>query len=104
MEQDYNQQLNREVLELEQQLRETIAAENFFESSVGKLFQELATKEITRITRDVTSEKYRKDFAGYNNALSDLMAYKRILRSMQVAASPVRKAEIKEKLDFYEKQ
>jgi len=84
---------------LEQQLLESAAAERFFETATGKLWTKLVTDEITRIVNDVTSEKYRKDPTGYNNALSDLLAYKRILRKLQVAASPARRIKIQEKLD-----
>jgi hypothetical protein len=92
-------QEERQRLRLELQLNEAATAERFFESATGKLWTEIATFEITQITRDITSEKYRKDPTGYNNALSDLLAYKRILRKMQVAASPERAAKIREKLD-----
>lgn len=89
----------QEIAILEEQLREAVAAENFFETATGKLFTKLATAEITRLVNEVTSDKYRKDHVGYNNALADLNAYKRILRKMQVAGSPVRKAKIQERLD-----
>ena len=88
-----------EVEKLEEQLREAVAAENFFEQASGKLFKELAQKKINMIIKDITSDKFRKDITGYNNALADLNAYKYMLRAMQVAASPQRKAKIQEKLD-----
>lgn len=84
---------------LEEQLNEAIAAEHFPETATGKLWIKLATMEITRITREITSDKYRKDFNGYNLALSDLLAYKTILRKMQVAGHPQRRAKIEERLD-----
>lgn len=90
---------NNEIAILEEQLREAVAAENFMETATGKLWTKLATMEITRITRDITSDKYRKDHVGYNLALSDLLAYKTILRKMQVAGLPQRKAKIQERLD-----
>ena len=89
----------QETALLEEQLREAVAAESFFDTATGKLFQKLATAEITRIVNDVTSDKYRKDLVGYNLAIADLNAYKKILRKMQVAASPQRKAKIQERLD-----
>lgn len=89
----------QEIEILEEQLREAVAAENFFDTATGKLWVKLATAEINRLVNDVTSDKYRKDPQGYNNALSDLNAYKRMLRKMQVAASPVRKAKLQERLD-----
>lgn len=91
--------VSQEIEVFEEQLREAVAAENFFETATGKLFHKLATAEITRLVNDVTSDKYRDDLQGYNNALSDLKAYKRILRKMQVAGSPVRKAKLQERLD-----
>jgi len=90
---------NEEIAKLEEQLREAAAAENFFETATGKLFTQLATEEVNRILKDITSDKYRNDLPGYNNALSDLNAYKKILRKMQVAASPIRKAKLQERLD-----
>jgi len=36
---------------------------------------------------------------GYNNALSDLLAYKRILKELQVAAAPEREGKLRAKLD-----
>ena len=88
-----------EVEKLEEQLREAVAAENFFQQATGKLFTQLATKKINLIIKDITSDKYRKDITGYNNALADLNAYKHMLKAMQVAASPQRKRKIQEKLD-----
>ena len=93
---------SEEVAKLEEQLREAVAAENFFETATGKLFTKLATEEVNRILKDITSDKYREDLPGYNNALADLNAYKKILRKMQVAASPVRKAKLQERLDNVE--
>ena len=87
-----------EVERLEDQLREAAAAEQFFEQATGKLFVQLATKKINLIIKDITSDKYRKDITGYNNALADLNAYKHMLKAMQVAASPQRKAKIRQKL------
>jgi hypothetical protein len=101
-EQEALNQPNRETEIYEEQLREAVAAEGFFDTASGKLWVKLATAEITRITREITSEKYRKDQVGYNIALSDLLAYKRILKMMQVAASPQRKAKLIEKLEVEE--
>ena len=90
---------SNEIAVLEEQLAEAVAADNFFETATGKLFQKLATAEITRIVNDVTSDKYRKDLVGYNLAIADLNAYKKLLRKMQVAGSPARMAKIRERLD-----
>lgn len=90
---------NEDIARLEQQLAEAVAAENFFETASGKLFLELANKEINRLLNDITSDKFRSDHEGYNNALADLKAYKKILRLMQVAGSPIRKQKIQERID-----
>ena len=90
---------SEEIAILEEQLAEAVAAENFFETASGKLFVKLANKEVNRLVNDITSDKFRDDLSGYNAALSDLKAYKKILRLMQVAGSPVRKAKIQERLD-----
>jgi hypothetical protein len=95
-------QLDNQIADLERQLREVASASSFFDSDVGRIWTQLATAEITRITREITSEKYRKDHVGYNLALSDLMAYKNILKKMQLAASPVRADKINEKLETLE--
>lgn len=93
-----NQQ-DQEIARLEEQLREVIAAENFFETGSGKLFQQLASAKINYHLNEITSGKFRKDLVGYNNALSDMNAYKQMLKAMQVAASPLRKQKILERLD-----
>lgn len=90
---------DEEIERLQEQLREAAAADQFFESATGKLFVELAGKKVNKIIKDITSDKYRKDITGYNNALSELTAYKTLLHEMQVAASPVRKAKLQERLD-----
>lgn len=96
------QEQNQEILKLEQQLREAVTASRFFEEDTGRLWSELVAKEITRITRDVTSDKYFKDHQGYVNAVTELLAYKNILKRMQVAGSPARIQKIKEKLEHDE--
>jgi prefoldin subunit 5 len=98
-EQEALNQPSKEVEELEEQLREVALAEQFLESATGKLFVKLATVEINSIVKDITSDKYRRDLTGYNNALADLNAYKKMLRKFQVAASPIRKDKLQERLD-----
>ena len=88
-----------ELEKAEEQLREVLAAENFFEMSSGKLFTKVANMKINLLIKDITSDKYRTNITGYNNALSDLNAYRHILKSMQVAGNPTRKAKLQEKLD-----
>ena len=87
-----------EIEKLQDQLREAVAAEAFFDQATGKLFTQLATKKINLIIKEITSDKYRKDITGYNNALADLNAYKYMLKAMQVAGSPQRKAKLRQKL------
>lgn len=91
-------QLDNEIAKLEHQLSEVLNAEEFFSSGPGQLITELFVKEITRLTREITSDKYRKDLAGYNTALSDLLAYKNILHRLQLAGTPERKARLEEAL------
>lgn len=84
---------------LESQLRESIAAEEFFERASGKLIVELLTKEITLLVKKITSDEFVKDHMGYINALSRLRANQDILKKLQVAASPVRRGKIQDKID-----
>jgi hypothetical protein len=89
----------QEISRLESQLNEAAAAERFFESASGKLINELIAKEVTRLTRDMVSDKYIKDHTGYMYCLAELRAWQGILKRLQVAASPVRRAKIQERLD-----
>lgn len=91
--------LNQDLDKLSQQLSETITARGGLEDDFGRLLVGLFAKHITRLTRDVTGDKYRKDLTGYNNALSDLHAYQRILKELQLIAHPLREAKLREKLD-----
>lgn len=95
---------NKELEHLQTQLREALAAENFFETASGKLLVELFVKNINKLVTDITSDKYRKDLMGYNIALADMTAYKKILRSLQVAANPQRVEKIKEKMENLENE
>ncbi len=96
-----DQQLTPEELRLDQlrkQLSETLTAERFFETDTGRLWKELATAEINSLIKDITSDKYEKDHAGYVNANRELKVWRRMLLKMQVAASPVRKAKLSERI------
>lgn len=95
-------QLDKQILELESQLRECAAAENFFETGSGKLITKLFTDNITRLTRKIASDKYLKDFQGYQLAVLELGVYSKILKSLQVAAAPQRQRIVKQKLDELE--
>lgn len=83
---------------LANQLAETIKAEQFFTTESGRLWSELATKEITRLTRDISSDKYLKDHQGYVHAVIELGVWRKMLRKMQVAASPARRAKLEERI------
>jgi hypothetical protein len=87
------------LLNLELLLNESLNAENFFETGSGKLIVELLTKEITILVKRLTSDEFKKDHMGYVNTLSDLQARQGLLKKLQVAASPVRRQKIREKLD-----
>lgn len=95
MEQDNR---DAEIVRLEGQLREVATAENFPETDSGRLWLQLATAEINSALKDITSDKYEKDHTGYVKRLADLQAYKKMIRKMQVAASPIRKQKIQEAL------
>lgn len=88
-----------EVSQLHQQLKESIAAEEFFERASGKIVVEILTKEITRLTRLIASDKFLKDHMGYVTAVCELRANQGLLMRLHVAASPARKAKIQERLD-----
>lgn len=96
------QEMEKQEQELRQQLNEAIAADEFFESAAGKLIVKLITHRVTISTRTITSDKFKNDHAGYVNELAWLNANKQLLRELQVAASPQRKAKIREKLEPYE--
>lgn len=95
---------DKELLTLQTQLAETIAAERFFETDPGRLFEQVATRKIDSILKDITSDKYIKDHAGYVAALADLRAYRYMLRAMQVGGSKQRRRVIEEKLGQYESE
>lgn len=83
---------------MQQQLSEAVTATEFFKTDPGRLFVQLATAEVNRAIQDITSDKYDKDHQGFLARKADMNAYKKMLRKMQVAASPIRIAKIKEKL------
>lgn len=91
--------MDQQINQLEQQLREVALAQGFFETDFGKLWTQLVTAEVTKITREITSDKYLKDHTGYVNAVARLQAYQGILKSLQIAGSDVRKSKLEEKLD-----
>lgn len=89
---------DKQTQQLQQQLSETITAQSFFKQDTGRLWEQLATKEINRLIKDITSEKYERDLEGYNLANTELRVWRTMLRKMQVAASPVRRAKLEERL------
>lgn len=91
----------QEIRNLELQLNEAIAAENFFETASGKLASDLATKEIDRLIKDICSDKYLHDHMGYVVAVTQLQARRDWLKRLQLAKSPKRVAKIKERLAQY---
>lgn len=94
-----NNQVDAELLQLENELREAVAAEDFFNLASGKIWVKIVTLEIDKVLKDITSDKYVKDHTGYVNALADLRANRNVLRRMQLAGSPMRKAKIQEKIE-----
>lgn len=91
-------QMEQETQQLEHQLKEALAAEDFFNLASGKLFQELATRKINYFTKQILSDKFDKDHVGFVNTKAELNAYKTLLHMMQVAASPDRKNRLRERL------
>lgn len=93
-----NQQTNPELEKLEEELREAIAAESFFEQASGILFAKIANKVINQITKEILSDKFEQSLSGYNNAKAKINAYRDMLKKMQVAASPARREKLEEKI------
>lgn len=92
----------QEIAQLEQQLRESAAAENFFNTASGKLIVELINKKVNLSLKKITSSKFEKDHMGYVNELAHLNAHKQLLKELQIAGSPIRKQKIQEKLDGHQ--
>lgn len=90
-------QPNEELEKLYDQLREVAASEDFFNLASGKLFLQLATAIVNKNTKDMLSEKFINDHNGYINARAESAAISSLLRRMQVAGSPKRKAKLNEK-------
>lgn len=93
---------DKQIAQLEQQLSETLRAQGGLESDFGRLLVDFLAQEITRLTREVTSDKFRKDLMGYNIALADLHANQKLLKKLQLAAAPAREKAIRRKLGEYE--
>lgn len=89
----------QEVLSLEQQLAEAQSASNFFENPTGQLIVKLINKRVNLSLQKITSDKFEKDHMGYINELSWLNANKKLLRELQVAAHPLRKEKLQERID-----
>jgi hypothetical protein len=87
-----------EIVKLQKQLAEVLAAEEFPKTESGRLWLDLATKQINKALKDITSDKYEKDHMGYLKRLADLQAYKQMVNLMQLAGSPVRKQKIQESI------
>lgn len=98
METDNQQQ---ELAQLEQQLREAVAAEEFFERASGRLIVDIINRRVNIALRNITSDKFVKDHTGYVNELSWLKANQRLLKGLQIAKLPTRKAKIEERLEEY---
>lgn len=90
---------DKQLAELEHQLRNSIAAEEFFKTEPGRLFTELATKKINQLNKAIISDKFLKDHSGYVNAVCELRAYKEMLRRLQLQASPALRGKIDERLE-----
>lgn len=102
--QDQPTEQDQQIAQLQSQLSEAVTASRFFEEDTGRLFTQLATAEINRAINDITSDKFDKDHQGFLARKADMNAYKKMLRKMQVASSPIRIQKIKEKLSEDEPQ
>lgn len=89
----------QEIARLEAQLNESAAAERFFETASGKLIVEIISREVTRLTRDLVSDKFIKDHTGYINCLAEVRAWQGLLKRLQIAAHPTRRNKLQERLD-----
>lgn len=98
MSQEPQDNLNKHLNQLEQELSKVASAESLFESQAGQLIVELLSTKITILTRDVTSSKYEKDHSGYVKALADLHAHRNLLRRLQGLATPAYRARLEEGL------
>lgn len=101
---EYLSSLSKEELKAENELAEAVASEEFFNQKTGKLWVEKATGVINRITKEVTSDKYRKDHNGYVNAIADLQAHKKMLLRFQLMANPEYRERIRLKLESYQEK
>lgn len=86
--------LNQRLTKVQQELSRVTAAEHLFELNSGNLIVELLTLEITRLTRDITSNKYEKDHSGYVKALADLHAHRNLLNKLQGYKNPETRAKL----------
>lgn len=92
-------QPNQELEELERQLREATAAEDFFNLASGKIWQKVMLKDIDVLVKEITSDNFINDHNGYLEALGRLRQARRAYKLMQVASSPSRKEKLQEKVD-----
>lgn len=93
------QPLDKKQARLELELSKSFAAEDFFSKQSGQLVVTLLSDEITRLTRDITSDKFEKDHTGYLKALADLQANRNLLRRLQVYGSKEFRGKVETQLE-----
>lgn len=91
-----DQQTLDKIQAIENQIRQAAQAEELKNLEAGKLIPALLTEEITRLTRDVISDKYAKDHQGYIVALGELHANQKLLRKLQSLTNPKRTRKLRE--------
>lgn len=89
----------RQLVQLQSLLSETLAAERFFETASGRLIEQLINKRVNISLRKLTGEDFLKDHTGFVNENAWLRANQRLLRELQVAASPVRRDKLVERIE-----
>lgn len=92
-------QADQQLAKLEMELAEANAADNFFETASGKVSLKIASLEIEKIIKDISSDKYLKDHVGYVNALADLRAMRKWQQRIQKLASPKVKEILQHRLE-----
>lgn len=102
MEQEQQEQQEQQLQRLDSEIRKSVAAEKFFETATGKLFVELAEKEINNAITDILSSRFEKDHSGYLARKADLNAYKKMLNMMSRAGSPEVRNKLLEKREELE--
>lgn len=96
-----NNQAEQDLAKLEAQLNETLVAERFFDTASGKLIESIIGKRVNLSLKKITGDDFLKDHTGYVNEVSWLKANQRLLKELQIAASPIRRAKLSERIESF---